>query len=168
MDNREPMGRRRETHLEGESDVVHEAELIHRNITLENSSDMEEEIGRWNATGFHEPEDSHLIDQLQDIHGMARNLAKRLGINWKKTHMRRENLTRMVFLSQTTKSKGGAAFKWARTEVLQKDENIWQKAETGEEAGMLDKLLNKMEKSDQQVVGKPNLGTYDRNPGEGF
>lgn len=156
--------------LDGETTAVNEAELL-QNMATEGVLGKKGEIDDYMATAFLSKEEIYILREMQKELSRLRMIAKKLGLDeetWKQSRARKEIRREMVTLAQTSKSKGGAAFKWARSEVLHKTEDLYQESAVSEDKTFLDKLLEKAEESETQVMGGPQVGTYKKDPGEGF
>lgn len=157
-------GRPQTQGLEAESSVQTEPQLL-QNLITKLGVDFPDhasinELGDYLATGFCEPEEVDLINDYQYHLKQIRRLKKQLGLQEKElTSMEIETVTRMIMISQSSKSKGGRGVNAVRTETLQKIEDLYEKQELGEEEeGLLDGLMGKLD--GKQVVGDQNVGNY--------
>ena len=155
--------------LDGQTTATTEAQLL-QNLLTEGVIDKDDEIDDYLATGFNNRQEVAMLRDLQELLSRLRRVAMRIGLEkdqWQKTQVREEIIRKMVTIAQTSKSKGGAGFKWSRSEVLRKDENLYQENAVDDGEDILDKLLAKAEGSNTQVVGNPNLGNFgNRDPGD--
>jgi hypothetical protein len=148
--------------LQGETSVQTEPQLLQNLITrlgvdLPDSASINE-LGDYLATGFLEQEEVDLIMDLQNYLRKIRRGKRLIGVDKDQaTYLETEVVTRMIMISQASKSKGGRGVQAVRTEIVQQMRDLYEKQELGEEEqGMLDKLLDKMDGT--QVTGNPSSG----------
>lgn len=156
--------------LNGEHSVQTEPQLL-QNLITKLGVDFPEhanitELGDYLATGFCSQEEIDLIHDIQYDLKQIRRIKRMLGIKESKlTDSEIENVTRMIMISQASKSKGGRGVQSVRTEIVQQMQDLYEKQELGEEEqGMLENIMGKLDGT--QVTGQPDAANYQSNQRE--